>query len=741
MAVAASAVNMLPISNSYLQDVHLLQEAIALLTRAADQGQDTLFSEARILFRNALSAVDARIVVRSAGIWREWNRLDSEDTLEPAIATVADGLGPNDPPVRSGSIVVAPVGGSAVAIIVDMGELLEFPATLLRSLCQVLHLALGACDSRHGNPDKLEAIRVFQRVANRILNSGDLDKIFTKITHEAKVRLSADICGIMLKEDEWLIMQRCVGNLASETASLRMRSGQGVAGRVFATREPCAIEDYIRSEIITRDFFDLARAERVKSALAVPLLAQGEVLGVLEVWRRRPSQFTPQHTAELATLANLASLAIENVRLASARESAARRLEAAHTELQARYDVIRMSAALQEALTTLLLKGGALAEIADLASRHLARPVMILDRRLEVEAFSPVDFEFEPHLQEIKAQVRGATESRALARKTKQLEFYCQSVVAGGEHFGWTAVFGPETPSGVVQLALGEICAMIALHRMKEHAAARALSDKLGSLLWDMIEAPEPIRRIAHERVRDLGVDLSGDICAIVCSFEAQTLRATARSSDGPDVGSWRQALAELPTRLPLSNRTVKVCMLRGDELIVIAAIRDGKNPREIAASVRRDLDRILPGVVSSLGVSRRVSSTDAIPFACKDARIALSVTKQAGGDCVLAFEEVGVAGLLMSLREGADFRGFVEEKMGRLLNERSPKKEALLETLRVYFASNCSQHATSQRLRLHQKTVAYRLSKIERITGLDLNAHESRMLLDLAVRMNDLLR
>jgi hypothetical protein len=73
MAVAASAVNTLPISNSYLQDVHLLQEAIALLTRAADQGQDTLFSEARILFRNALSAVDARIVVRSAAVWREWN--------------------------------------------------------------------------------------------------------------------------------------------------------------------------------------------------------------------------------------------------------------------------------------------------------------------------------------------------------------------------------------------------------------------------------------------------------------------------------------------------------------------------------------------------------------------------------------------------------------------------------------------------------------------------------------------
>jgi sugar diacid utilization regulator/putative methionine-R-sulfoxide reductase with GAF domain len=737
MAGGASAVNRIPTDRSRLQEAQLLQEAIALLTRAADQGQDALFSEARILVRNALSAADARIVVRSAGVWREWNRLDGEDCLEPEIASLADALGPADAPVRSGSLVVAPVGGSAVAIVVDVRDALQFPAKLLQSLCQILHLALGACESRHGNPDKLEAIRVFQRVANRILNSGDLDKIFTKITHEAKVRLTADICGIMLKQDEWLVMQRCVGNLVSETATLRMRSGQGVAGRVFATREPCAIEDYIRSNVISRDFFDLARAERVKSALAVPLLSQSEVIGVLEVWRRRPSQFTPQHTAELATFANLASLAIENVRLANARESAARRLEAAHTELQARYDVIRVSAALQEALTALLLSGGSIVEIAELASRHLGRPVMILNRRLEVETCSPTDFEFEPDLQEIRSQAKSAVESRAVVRETKHLRFDCQSVVAGTEHFGWAAVFGPETPSGVIRLALGEICSTIALHCMKERAAARALSDKLGSLVWDMIEAPEPLRRAAHERARDLGVDLSGDICVIVCAFEAQASRTGARS---PDAGTWRQAAAELPTRLPLSNRAVRLCTMRGDELIVVCAVREGKKPREVADVLRRDLDRIMSGALSSVGVSQRVSSTDALQSAYKDARIALAVTRQAGGDPVQAFEEIGVAGLLMSLRDGADFRRFVDEKMGPILGERPPQREALLETLRAYFASNCSQHATSQRLRLHQKTVAYRLDKIEKITGLDLSAHESRMLLDLAVRMNDMM-
>jgi sugar diacid utilization regulator/GAF domain-containing protein len=742
MAARASAVQALPSERLQLQEVHLLHDAIALLTRAADEGHDTLFSEARILLRNALGAVDVRIAVRSAGVWREWNRLDSEDRLEPTIGALIEALGPDDGPTRSGSLVVARVSGSAVAIAVDIGDAKDFSAKFLRSLCQLLHLALGALESRHGNPDKLEAIKVFQRVANRILTSGDLDELFIKITHEAKARLSADICGILLKEGERLVMQRCVGNLASETAALRMRSGQGVAGRVFASRKPCAIEDYIHSDVISRDFFDLARAERVKSALAVPLLSQSdEVIGVLEVWRRRPSEFTPQHTAELATLANLTSLAIENVRLASARESAARRLEAAHMELQARYEVIRMSAALQEALTALLLKDGGLNEIAEIAFRQLTRPVMILDRRLEVEARSPEDFEIEPHLQEIRTHAIGIRESRALFRETKRLQFYCQKVVAGAEAFGWVLLFGPEAPGGAVQLALGEICATIALHRMKERAAARALSDKLGLLLVDLIEAPESVRRAAHERALDLGVDLNGDMCVIVCAFDAQTRRDGARLPDEADMANWRQTAAELPARLPSSNRTVKLCTLRGDELIVAAALKDDRKPREVAEVLRRDLDRILSGVFASFGVSRRIASPDAMPLAWKEARIALAVTRQATRERLVAFEDVGVAGLLMSLRDGADFRGFVDEKVGRLLNERPSQREALLDTLRAYFAANCSQQVAAQRLRLHKKTVAYRLEKIERITGLNLNAHESRMALDLAVRMNDLLK
>ena len=170
----------------------VVSDAIALMARAADRGQETLFSEARVLFRNALGAADARILVRSAGTWREWDRLDSHADLDPQVVAFVDNLGPTAAAIRRGSLVAAWVTGS-VAVLLEAAPEREISEPRLQTLCRIFSLAIGSCESRHGDPDKLDAIRVFQRVANRILKSDDLNEIFTQITHEAKSRLSADI--------------------------------------------------------------------------------------------------------------------------------------------------------------------------------------------------------------------------------------------------------------------------------------------------------------------------------------------------------------------------------------------------------------------------------------------------------------------------------------------------------------------------------------------------------------------
>jgi len=99
----------------------------------------------------------------------------------------------------------------------------------------------------------------------------------------------------MLREDDAVVMQRCVGNFSPATASLRMAAGQGVAGRVVATKQPCCVDNYVASNVISNDFVNLARDEMVRSALAAPLLSGDDVIGVLEVWRRQTTEFDEHH--------------------------------------------------------------------------------------------------------------------------------------------------------------------------------------------------------------------------------------------------------------------------------------------------------------------------------------------------------------------------------------------------------------------------------------------------------------
>jgi GAF domain-containing protein len=717
----------------------LLREAIASLANAADRNQQVLFAEARILFRNLLDAEDVRILVRSADAWREWDKLD-EGSDKPCIDSLPEAA--TSAHVRLGKWIFAPVQVGSVALLIEGLEHPDARRDLIDTLCHVLRLAIGSSESKHGNPDKLEAIRVFQRVANRILKSRNLQEIFLQITHEAKVRLSADICGIMLLEGDALVMMRCTGNIAAQMASLRMRAGQGVGGRVLQTREPCSIENYVQSEIISRDFFDLARAERVRSALAVPMISQDKVIGVLEVWRRKPSTFTPQHTAELATLANLASLAIENVGLFESREIAARRLEEAHAELQQRYNVIRKSADLQESLISTLLAGGGLSEIVSRAFKHLETPVLVLDKHMDVQACHPSEACPDPLLHAIRIAIsqNAAANTRHSTFSAGNIQFAFQNITAGSEQLGWVVLLEPQVQDESIQLAITELCVTAALHLTKERAAARALSDKLATLTWDLLEGPDHLRKLALERAKELNAGVPAEYCILACCVEGLDKPNSSGVLTGGEIEGRRRSVAEAPGQLPSAHRLVKLSSLRGNELAVVVAIRNDTRMRDLALGLIAEIGRRVPGATARAGMSRPSFDPMGMPAAWRDARIALDVARQGGKTTVVGFEDVGVAGLLMSMREGADFQAFINEKLGKLLEEKGPQRDVLMKTLNVFFALNCSQQATAKELRTHQKTIAYRLDKVERITGLDLASHEHRVLLYLALRMSALI-
>ena len=86
-----------------------------------------------------------------------------------------------------------------------------------------------------------------------------------------------------------------------------------VMGRALLERGPVHVLDVLADP--EWRLHDAQRAIGFRTILAVPLLRDGEPIGVLAVWRQQVRAFTPSEISLLTTFADQAVLAIENVRL------------------------------------------------------------------------------------------------------------------------------------------------------------------------------------------------------------------------------------------------------------------------------------------------------------------------------------------------------------------------------------------------------------------------------------------
>jgi signal transduction histidine kinase/ActR/RegA family two-component response regulator len=105
-----------------------------------------------------------------------------------------------------------------------------------------------------------------------------------------------------------------------EDIGRRMKPGEGLAGRVWATGEPLVVDDYDawdgRAKTIPRG--------RVRALVAVPLPSGSDVIGALGLARDRSDErtFEQSEVERLQRFAQLASIALDNARLyAVAREA------------------------------------------------------------------------------------------------------------------------------------------------------------------------------------------------------------------------------------------------------------------------------------------------------------------------------------------------------------------------------------------------------------------------------------
>ncbi len=109
-----------------------------------------------------------------------------------------------------------------------------------------------------------------------------------------------------------------------------LRLGEGAAGKAAALRAPVQVSD-----VLAEGTYDVTRIRAIlarhgyRSLLAVPLLFEQQIVGVLAVWRHEPGRFAQEIVDLLQTLATQSGLAIQNARLFRELADKSHQLEAA----------------------------------------------------------------------------------------------------------------------------------------------------------------------------------------------------------------------------------------------------------------------------------------------------------------------------------------------------------------------------------------------------------------------------
>jgi serine phosphatase RsbU (regulator of sigma subunit)/anti-sigma regulatory factor (Ser/Thr protein kinase) len=165
------------------------------------------------------------------------------------------------------------------------------------------------------SPDQL---RPLSRLSDPALSELSLDEFLDELLVRVREVLSVDTVAILLldRDTDQLVARAAKGIEEEVERGVRIPIGQGFAGRIAAERVAVFIADVDHADILN----PILRDKGISSLLGVPLIVEGNLIGVLHVGSLTPREFGQQDLAALQAAAARAAPGIEQARLLSAFE-------------------------------------------------------------------------------------------------------------------------------------------------------------------------------------------------------------------------------------------------------------------------------------------------------------------------------------------------------------------------------------------------------------------------------------
>ena len=190
---------------------------------------------------------------------------------------------------------------------------------------------------RRAEAGQLEQLRFLHHVARLATTARTWDELLETVVDGTRDALHADVTSLYLldRDGAYLTLAATTGLDRFQIGRARVPYGEGVTGRVAASREPLVIPDVgMDARFLWVRGLDQRRF--VTSMVSVPLSWHDQVVGVLNIQTEQHRDFTADDVAQLGAIADLLAGIVEKGRQqaeAEARVEALRAIDEARSEL------------------------------------------------------------------------------------------------------------------------------------------------------------------------------------------------------------------------------------------------------------------------------------------------------------------------------------------------------------------------------------------------------------------------
>lgn len=153
-------------------------------------------------------------------------------------------------------------------------------------------------------------LRVLAHLSQEFSSILDIDELLTKIAGTIRALINFDAFSIFLVDPEFRLLRQRFSQRFDERATVQnMELGMGIVGAAAQSREAINVPDTLA------DPRYISAHPDVRSEVAVPLVSQDRVIGVMDLESSRLGFFTDDHVRALSLLAPQIASSVENARL------------------------------------------------------------------------------------------------------------------------------------------------------------------------------------------------------------------------------------------------------------------------------------------------------------------------------------------------------------------------------------------------------------------------------------------